>query len=65
MTREPSNTKRFNITVEVDIDRLTEAYTGGDSTLSTDLISMLEHELGWASASGVQVLTTHLLEEEN
>ena len=75
MIQEQSNTRKFNITVEVDVDKLTEAYTGSHpaspsvedagAELDTDLIPMLEHELSWTSASGIQVLTTHLLEEEN
>ena len=56
MIKEPSNTKIFTLTVEVDIDKLTDAYTGGEPELAvssttreaTDLISMLEYELeGW------------------
>ena len=63
MTREPSNSRIFNLQVEVDIDKLTDAYTGGEPELATDLISMLEYELeGWLL--GVKVKDVTLLNVE-
>lgn len=63
MIQESSNSRIFNLQVEVDIDKLTDAYTGGEPELATDLISMLEYELeGWLL--GVKVKHISLKGEE-
>lgn len=59
MIQLPSNTKRYTLTVEVDIDTLIAAYTGGDDSIqrydlpATD--ELILFECGFLSASGIQV----------
>lgn len=59
MIQESSNTKRFNITLEVDVDILTEMYRkAADLELdepSPDVLEMLESEAQWLLQSGVVV----------
>ena len=46
--QEPSNTRTFKIEVEVDfvdVDKLTDVYTGGKPESIANLISMLEYKL--------------------
>ena len=67
MIQEQSNTKRYTLTVEVDIDALIAAYTGGDDSIqpydlpATD--ELILFECGWLSFSGVQIKDIQEVEE--
>ncbi len=67
MIQEHKNTKRYLLTVEVDIDALIAAYTGGDTSIqrydlpATD--ELILFECGFISASGIHVKQIKEVEE--
>ncbi len=67
MIQEPSNSKRYLLTVEVDLDALVAAYTGGDTSIQRyDLPAIDElilFECGWLSSSGIHVKQIKEVEE--
>lgn len=59
MTKEPKNTKRFTLTVDVNTKALLLAYRGADTSIQVyDLLpieEIIEFEMGFVSASGIHV----------
>ncbi len=68
MIQEPSNSKRYLLTVEVDVDALVAAYTGGDTSIqlydlpATDELILFECE-GWLPTSGIHVVEIEEIQE--
>lgn len=56
--------KKFILTIEVDINKLTNSYMGGEELENApDLETMLWHECSWVSASGIYVTSIEKVEE--
>ena len=59
MIQEPSKTKKFTITVDVNIQALLLAYRGADTSIQIydlpPVEEIIEFEMGFVSASGIHV----------
>ena len=59
MIQEPTHSKRFTLTVDVNIKALLLAYKGADTSIKVSdlppIEQIIEFEMGFVSASGIHI----------